>query len=185
MWLDGCRQGSASRQPLAAAQPSVVKVGESAIVRFDGEANHLRLTGGKDELKEFTAFIVVAPRANPGDFRGSVALNAPNGRDYDTGITIDMGLAGTPRFTYLNVEGKGLAGAQNLLKPGGDFGKLYQLELWGRTWNAVRLASADDAPSGTRPWLSGTALSRRDHAAKSALLHQWPREAGSAGVRPL
>src|SRR5205085_2044395 len=98
---------------------------------FDGEDDHLRLTGGTEELKAFTVFLVVAPRSNPGDFRGFFALNAPNGRDYETGITIDMGPGGTPRFTQLNVEGRGFGGWANLLKPGGPFGQLYQLEVRG------------------------------------------------------
>ena len=100
-------------------------------MRFDGEDDHLRLTGGKDELKAFTVFVVLAPRRNPGGFRGFFALNAPNGRDYETGLTIDMGPNGTPRFTELNVEGQGFGGWRNLLKTGGDFGKLYQLEVRG------------------------------------------------------
>ena len=74
---------------------------------------------------------MLAPRRNLGGFQGFLALNAPNGRDYETGLTIDMGPNGSPRFTDLNVEGKGFGGWRNLMKPGGDFGKLYQLEVTG------------------------------------------------------
>jgi putative heme-binding domain-containing protein len=150
VWRDGSGNGRHLRQAVEAAQPTVVKVGETAIVRFDGEDDHLRFTGSKDELKAFTVFIVVAPRANPGDFRGFFALNAPNGRDYETGLTIDMGPGGTPRFTQLNVEGRGFGGAQNLLKPGGPFGQLYQLEVRGEE-KAVKLF-VDGAASGERSW---------------------------------
>jgi putative heme-binding domain-containing protein len=153
-WPDASGKKRNLKQPLAASQPTLVKVGDSAIVRFDGEDDHLRFTGGKEELKEFTAFIVVAPRSNPGDFRGFFALNSPNGRDYETGITIDMGPAGTPRFTQLNVEGKGFGGAQNLLKPGGDFGKLYQLEVRGEE-KSVRLL-VNGAASGERARTAGS-----------------------------
>ncbi len=149
-WFDGSGSGRHLQQPLAAARPAVVKVGDAAVVRFDGEDDHLRLTGGKDELKAFTVFVVVAPRTNPGYFRGFFALNAPNGRDYQTGLTIDMGPNATPRFTELNVEGKGFGGWRNLMKPGGDFGKLYQLEVRGAE-KSVR-AFVDGAASGERPW---------------------------------
>ncbi len=149
-WFDGSGNGRHLKQPLVALQPAIVKVRDATIVRFDGEDDHLRLIGGKDELKAFTVFIVVAPRANPGDFRGFFALNAPNGRDYETGICIDMGPGPTPRFTYLNVEGKGFGGARNVLAPGGDFGKLYQLEVRGDE-KLVR-AFTDGVASGERPW---------------------------------
>jgi putative heme-binding domain-containing protein len=150
VWYDGSGAGRHLKQPLAAKQPAVVKVGTNAIVRFDGESTHLRLTGGKGELRAFTAFVVVAPRANPGGFRGFFALNAPGGRDYETGLTIDMGPNATPRFTELNVEGRGFGGARNLITKGTDFGKLIQLEVRGDE-KSVRLI-ADGVANGERPW---------------------------------
>ncbi|MBP3960720.1 ThuA domain-containing protein [Gemmata sp. G18] len=151
-WFDGSGRGRNLKQPAATAQPKIVKVGDTSIVRFDGETNHLRFTGGKDDAKAFTAFVVVAPRTNPGAFRGFFALNAPNGRDYESGFTIDMGPNFTPRFTDLNVEGRGFGGWQNLLKPGGDFGKLYQLEVRGNAEaKSIRLFT-DGVASGERPW---------------------------------
>jgi putative heme-binding domain-containing protein len=131
VWFDGSGKVRHLRQPNASARPTVVKVGDAAIVRFDGEDDHFRFTGGKGELTTFTAYIVVAPRTNFGGFRGFLALNAPDGRDYETGLTIDMGPNGTPRFTDLNVEGKGFGAWRNLLTSGGDFGKLTQLEVRG------------------------------------------------------
>ncbi len=151
-WFDGSGKGRHLQQSLAASRPSLVKVGNDTIVRFDGEDDYLRLTGGKDELKAFTVFVVVAPRSNPGLFRGLFALNAPEGRDYETGLTIDMGPNATPRFTDLNVEGKGFGGWKNSLKPGGDFGKLYQLEVRGAE-KSVRVF-ADGVASGERPWVN-------------------------------
>jgi putative heme-binding domain-containing protein len=151
-WPDASGNKRHLQQPLAASRPTLLKVGDVAVVRFDGEDDHLRRTGGKEELQAFTAFIVVAPRMNPGLFRGFFALNAPEGRDYETGLTIDMGPNATPRFTELNVEGKGFGGARNLLKPGGDFGKLYTLEAVGDpTGKAIRLF-VNGAANGERPW---------------------------------
>src|SRR5262249_19656297 len=131
-WFDGSGKNRTLKQSTEAARPTVVKVGDATIVRFDGIDDHMRLINQKgEELKAFTVFIVAAPRANPGDFRGLFALNTPNGRDYETGLTIDLGPGGTPRFTQLNVEGKGFGGWRNLMKQGGDFGKLYRLEVRG------------------------------------------------------
>ena len=144
-----------------------MKVGDAAIVRFDGEDDHFRFTGGKDELKAFTAFVVVAPRRNLGGFRGFLALNAPNGRDYETGLTIDMGPNGTPRFTDLNVEGKGFGGWRNLMKPGGDFGKLYQLEVRGDGEDdSPRRRTAPPAASGRGP--TRRCRSRRSPSARAS-----------------
>src|SRR5262245_14551592 len=70
VWLDGSGKGRHLKQPLAKSQPTLARLGDGiAVVRFDGDDDHLRLTGGKDELKAFTVFIVVAPRNNLGGFQ--------------------------------------------------------------------------------------------------------------------
>ena len=150
VWFDGSGNGRHLKQPLAASRPALLKSPHGALVRFDGDNDYLRFIGGKGELKAFTAFVVVAPRANPGDFRGFLSLNAPNTRDYQTGLCLDMGPGGTPRFTQVNVEGRGFGGWKNLMKSGGDFGKLYQLEVCGSE-KAVRLF-VDGKANGERAW---------------------------------
>ena len=153
VWFDASGKARHLRQPLAASRPALLKLGESAIVRFDGEDDHLRLSGQQGELKAFTIVIVVAPRSNLGLFRGFFALNAPDGRDYETGLTIDMGPNGTPRFTELNVEGKGFGAWQNLMKTGGPFGQLYQLETRGDPGLKSVRQFADGTLSGERLWV--------------------------------
>src|SRR5205814_18698 len=106
-WRDGSGNGRHVRQDLAAARPTVVKAGESAVVRFDGTDDHLRTVKQSAELKTFTIFVVAAPRQNPGGFRALLAFNVAGQRDYQSGLTIDQGPFGTPRFTVLNVEGRG------------------------------------------------------------------------------
>jgi putative heme-binding domain-containing protein len=150
VWPDGSGKARHLRQVTDSARPSLVPAGESSIVRFDGEDDHLRLARQKGELRAFTAFIIVAPRLNPGDFRGFLALNAPNGRDYETGMTIDMGPGGTPQFTQLNIEGRGFGGAQNLLKTGGPFGQLYQLEIRADPSTKTIRLFANNQASGER-----------------------------------
>lgn len=150
IWLDGSGNKRHVRQAVSASQPMVVKAGESAIVRFDGDDDHFRFTGGKEELGEFTTFLVVAPRRNLGGFQGFLAFNAPNSRDYETGLNIDMGPNGSGRFTDLNVEAKGTEGWRNLMKPGGDFGKLYLLEVKGAE-KAIRLF-VNGVANGQREW---------------------------------
>jgi len=150
VWEDASGKKRHLKQATPAARPTVMKVGEASLVRFDGVDDVMRIVAQKGELNAFTVFLVVAPRANPGDFRGFFALNAPEGRDYETGLTIDMGPGATPRFTQLNVEGRGFGGWRNLMKLGGDFGKLYQLEVRGAD-KTIRLF-ADGKENGERPW---------------------------------
>ncbi len=148
-WMDASGKGRHLRQPKEAARPTLVRSGEAAVVRFDGEDDHLRAVKQAGELRTFTAFVVVAPRTNLGFFRGFLAFNKAGGRDYETGLTIDMGPNGTARFTDLNVEGRGFGGWRNLLTTGGPFHQLYTLEVRGDD-KAVRL-TVDGKPSGERP----------------------------------
>ena len=99
-----------------------MRVGDAWLMRFDGEDDHFRLTGTGVDLQAATVFIVAAPHANPGDFRGLIATNAPDRRDYESGITIDLGPGPSFKFDHLNVEGKGFGGANDLLHSGSDFG---------------------------------------------------------------
>ncbi|MBX9580780.1 MAG: ThuA domain-containing protein [Gemmataceae bacterium] len=155
MWLDGSGKARHLRQPADDARPTFLKVGDAGLVRFDGMDDHLRATGQAGEVRDFTLFVVLAPRTNGGDFRGFIGTNAAGGRDYQTGLTVGFGAAGTPRLADLNVEGRGFVGYQNLLKTPGPFGKLQTFEVRGGD-KAVR-AFVDGALSGERPRGAGPA----------------------------
>jgi putative heme-binding domain-containing protein len=161
LWLDASKltaqdkdvkrwpDASGKKREFTGGSPELMRIGKNAVVRFDGIDDALRLTGQGGELKEFTIFIVAAPRANPGDFRGFFALNAPDGRDYETGLCIDMGPGPTPRFAQLNVEGKGFGGAGNLMKGNTPFGQLVQLETRGEAKTVRQFV--DGVEAGNRP----------------------------------
>jgi putative heme-binding domain-containing protein len=148
-WLDGSGHGRHLRQETAAARPAVMAAGGTAVVRFDGEGTHLRAVKQGAELKTFTIFAVTAPRQNPGAFRGLMAFNKANERDYQSGLTIDLGPFASPRLTTLNVEGRGFGGAVSLRKCDDPFGGLHTLEVSADA-KAVRLA-VDGKPEGGRP----------------------------------
>src|SRR5690606_6721521 len=87
-----------------------------------------------------TVFLVAAPRSNFGAFRGLFATNATDGRDYETGFTIDMGAAATPSLRSMNVEGRGFGGAANLMFAAYPFGTLHVIDVVVRpTAKEVRL----------------------------------------------
>src|SRR5205085_6314961 len=57
-WQDGSGNGRHVRQPEKAARPTVVPYAEAAVVRFDGEDDHLRGVKPSAGLKAFTVFVV-------------------------------------------------------------------------------------------------------------------------------
>jgi putative heme-binding domain-containing protein len=149
VWYDASGKGRHLRQPAADARPTRLPVGDSAVVRFDGLNDHLRAVKQAAELTTFTLFVVAAPRQNPGGFRAVLAFNAASRRDFETGLTLDLGPFPTPRFSALNVEGRGFGNWQNLLRADRPFNELRILEVTADT-KAVRLA-VDGTPAGSRP----------------------------------
>ncbi len=149
VWADASGHGRHLRQPVAAARPTRLPAGGSAVVRFDGLDDHLRAVKTTAEREAVTVFVVAAPRQNPGGFRGVLAFNADGKRDFETGLTLDLGPFATPRFAALNAEGRGFTTWQNLLKTDHPFGELHTLEVTADA-KAVRLA-VDGTPAGERP----------------------------------
>ncbi len=149
VWYDASGKGRHLRQAVAAARPTRLPAGGTAVVRFDGMKEHLRAVKQGAELRTFTAFVIAIPRYNAGGFRGVLAFNAAGQRDYDSGLTLDLGPAPTARFSALNVEGRGFGGWQNLLKTDTPFGELHTLEVTADP-KAIRLAM-DGAAAGQRP----------------------------------
>jgi tetratricopeptide (TPR) repeat protein len=128
-WFDDSGQERHVGQPAPAARPRLVRVGPDWLLRFDGADDHLRRTGMNRSLDACTVFVVAAPHANPGGFRAFLAANEAGKNDAQTGFNIDMGPGATAQFDWLNVEGSGFSGIQNLLDRPGPFGTLHVLEL--------------------------------------------------------
>ena len=157
-WFDGAIEGRRVEQPEQNAQPKLVKIGDSWVLRFDGEDDHLRLAKTGQKLDAATVFVVVAPHANPGDFRGFFAANANERRDYQSGMTLDLGPGPTFKFDQLNVEGIGFGGAHDLLDSSHDFGTLHIVEaIVDPATKQIELA-IDGKSEGKRPF-NATALS--------------------------
>ena len=149
VWHDASGNGRHVRQPTAGARPTRMPAGGSAVVRFDGRDDHLRAVKLGAALETFSIFLVAAPRQNPGGFRAALAFNAAGGRDFETGLTLDLGPAPSSRFSALNVEGRGFGTWQNLMKNERPFGELHTLEVTGDA-KRVRLA-VDGVSGGERP----------------------------------
>lgn len=157
-WFDGATEGRRVEQPELNAQPKLVKIGNAWVVRFDGEDDHLRLAKTGQKLDAATVFVVVAPHANPGDFRGFFAANANERRDYQSGMTLDLGPGPTFKFDQLNVEGIGFGGAHDLLDSSHEFGTLHIVEATVDPATKQIELAIDGKSEGKRPF-KATALS--------------------------
>ncbi|HEX7901002.1 MAG TPA: ThuA domain-containing protein [Planctomycetota bacterium] len=122
-WPDASGRGRHAVAPDEAARP----VRAAGGVRFDGARQHLLVKGPRASFETLTLFVVAAPTSNRGAFPAFLALHADGANDFVSGLTLDLGPAGTERFDVLNVEGAGFGGARNLLKDGADFGVLARL----------------------------------------------------------
>jgi putative heme-binding domain-containing protein len=127
-WSDASGNGRHFLQASTGDQPQLVPIGDAWSVRFDGETDHMRCLSVPGKIQSATLFIVAAPHDNFGEFRGLFATNAPQKRDYESGLTVDLGAAPSAALEYVNVEGSGFGGARNLLKGTQRFGSLQTLE---------------------------------------------------------
>ncbi|MFM8932770.1 MAG: hypothetical protein ACKOS8_12950, partial [Gemmataceae bacterium] len=114
--FDGSGQGRHVAQGQTKQQPKLVRQADSWLIRLDGEDDLLRGTAhNAPTSKQLTLFAVAVPHQSLGSFPGLFALGASNGRDYETGINIDLGSQFKEKFEALNIEGKGMGGERNLL----------------------------------------------------------------------
>ncbi len=134
----------AAEQPDPEKQPQRLTVGLHQVVRFDGQDDHLRLFHSAAPTAALTVFLVAAPWENSGDFRGFLAANAPERRDYQSGFCLDLGPGPTARFQQLNFEGQGFGGAQNLRNASSGFGQLHLIQ-----------AQVDPDSGTAKVWIDG------------------------------
>src|SRR4051812_10083646 len=90
-WYDASGQGRHLVQKDPQAQPVLVLQEGHAAVRFDGRQQHFSLAGLGRSSREITVFVVAAPFANRGNFRGLVAVNRAGVNDYVSGLNVDLG----------------------------------------------------------------------------------------------
>jgi hypothetical protein len=87
-WRDASGKNRNLMPPDASAQPSVLKIGAAAIVRFNGIDDQLRAVKLGAKLDSFTVVLVAAARRNMGAFAAFMAVNAANQRDYSSGLNV-------------------------------------------------------------------------------------------------
>ena len=151
-WPNGADPQRRVEQSNEKSRPRLVNVGDSWVIRFDGEDDHLRRTVGSSALDAATVFLVAAPHSNPGDFRGLLATNAVDRRDYESGFVIDLGPGPTSKFDQISFEGLGFSGAMDLVKSSNDFGTLHAIEAVFDPMSKLAALTIDGKTEGTRPF---------------------------------
>lgn len=139
VWHDASGNHRHLRQATVESQPVRIPVGDVAIVRFDGLDDVLRFVAAasppSDKLEpggdrdQISIFLVASPRRNLGGFQAALAFNAAGQRDFESGLTLDLGPVPTSRFLHFNVEGRGFGSWKNLLAGEQEFGELHQLHV--------------------------------------------------------
>jgi putative heme-binding domain-containing protein len=150
VWYDASGHGRHLAQKDVRSQPAFAAGEGYRAVRFDGETQHLSRAGLGRSYQDLTVFVVAAPFSNAGGFRAVLALSATGQNDYVSGLTIDQGPGGAPRFGSLNVEGAGFGGATNLLKDASDFGTVRRLCVTSSAGAGGTRLYADGRPNGQR-----------------------------------
>jgi len=150
-WLDASGMGRDLKAPDEKSAPTWTNVAGVPVVRFDGVDDCLRLIDQKAELDSLTIYIVTIPRTNAGGFRGFMALNAKDQRDWQSGLTIDQGPSPSTVFAELNVEGKGFLGARSLLKKPIPFGAAKVFEVRSDRAERTITLTVDGVKAGERP----------------------------------
>ncbi len=161
IWYDASGMFRHVLQKNAAARPRFITSSNHTAIRFDGVQQHLTLAGLAKSYSDVTIIVVAAPFANPGDFRGFLAMNKTGENDYTSGLNLDFGWLGTTRFESLNVEGNGFGGAVNLMKEPLDFGTVSRL-----------CVSSTPGKVGTRLFVNGKPQGERDRASSTLRIDQ-------------
>ena len=154
-WKDRSPVHRSALQPVAVRQPQLVKVGDSWVARFDGDDDHLRVLGVQKKLTAFSMFVVAAPHSNLGFFRGLVAFNQSDRRDYESGFTLDLNAPFSSQLNNLNLEGRGFGGARNLLKTSSRFGELRIIECSADPQTRKIRLVVDGKAEGEREFVPG------------------------------
>ena len=160
-WHDASGHGRNLNQHLAAARPILVVTNGTSYVRFDGKDDFLAASNIGLSLTNATIFILAAPHSNAGFFRGFLALSQAGRNDYTSGLNIDLGPGGSPRFDTLNCEGNGFAGAVDLLTNTFAFGTFHTIAI-----------STEPGFSSTRLYLDGLPQGNRIRTASSLTLDE-------------
>ena len=148
-------------QPKKEARPAIRIDGQVATLRFNGRGEHFSLSGLNAQFDELTVFIVAAPAANAGNFRGFVSMHASGKDDFVSGLNIDQGPFTSPDFAVVNVEGAGAGGVRNLRTASAPHNEFHRLTL-----------TSTVGPEGVVLYVDGQLEGRRERTPSSIAMDE-------------
>jgi putative heme-binding domain-containing protein len=128
-WSDASGHGRHLMQADQETQPMLTTAGDWQAVRFDGKQQHLTLQGAHDRFEELTLFVVGTAWSNRGTFRAWLGFGAAGQNDYTTGLNLDLGPFHTNNLGWVNSEGVGFSGVDQLLARPRAFGEVAVMSL--------------------------------------------------------
>jgi putative heme-binding domain-containing protein len=155
MPLDYLIDGSGNHRNLTQrdrdARPKMREDSGEQFIAFDGTNDSLFISGLKRRMAETTIFLVASPHSNGGGFRGLCAMSRAGQNDYTSGLNFDLGVAPTAQLAFLNVEGSGAGGIQQLFQsPPLPFGGWHMFELQSTAGERGVRVFVDAKPHGIR-----------------------------------
>jgi putative heme-binding domain-containing protein len=155
--LDGSGHSRHLTQLNTEARPRFRQSFRGGFLNFDGAKQALYASNLRDQFAQATVFVVANIHANKGNYACLFSLGNMAQNDYRTGLNLDLGPAGTPRVSHLNLEGNGMPGVFNLLKDAPPpFG----------SWHVISVGSKP-GPNGSQLFLDGVAQKARDREPSS------------------
>ena len=150
--LDGSGHQHHLAQTVMEARPKFHQEFNGAYLSFDGIKTALYASNLRDQFTNVSIFVVANARANKGGFPCFFSLAGVGENDYVTGLNLDLGPYGTTKASYINLEGSGMRGMDNLLKdPPPPFGG----------WHIISLDSKP-GKNGSQLFLDGRVQRARD-----------------------
>ena len=151
LWHDASGNRHHLIQLIPSARPRLVRASDGVTAHFDGADDYLSSSGFSQEFTSLTIFLRANARSNAGMFRALLSAARASANDYTTGLNFDLGPQPSAQLDFVNVEGCGSGGAQNLATASVPFGE-------------SRLFTLQSAPGrdGVRLWLDGAAQRSRN-----------------------
>ncbi|MEO5802668.1 MAG: hypothetical protein ABIR24_03995, partial [Verrucomicrobiota bacterium] len=145
-WHDASGNKRDVSQLVSSARPRFIQHSGGAAFRFDGVDDFFSISGLKENLDETTIFILAAPHANKNEFGAFLAFNRDGENDYRSGLNVDMANGAKRKFDFVNVEGTGFVGVQDLMTSTVPFDEPHVLSI-----------TAQPGTNGARLWIDGVA----------------------------
>lgn len=111
------------------SRPRLREISGFQFFDFDGIDDYMTCSTQTDPLSTTSLYLLAAPRSNPGAFRALFSSAKLGVNDYQSGLNVDQTGLASSQLEFINVEGLGFQGSQDLLKESYPFGQFHLFEV--------------------------------------------------------